>query len=421
MTFNLWRMMISLPVGDANFDGAREVVSILRRAGHEAWIVGGAVRDMIFGAIPPDYDIATSALPEQIIKLFKKTVLVGVQFGVIRVRLKGFEYEVATFRTDVGYSDGRRPDAVRFTNLFEDVQRRDFSINGLALDPETGEIIDHVGGQQDLNAGVIRAIGDPNQRFSEDHLRPLRAVRFATKTGFQIEKSTLEAIKKHAQSISTVSNERIAEELCKMCLAPNVGLGIRLLVETGLFSQIFPELSPELAANVLAKALDNLPKSGDENRWIVALAVILWPLGPNQAAEVLKRLRYSNKVIDEIRATMELGTAIDAAFPKDDAAAKKIVRQSQISQALDALTAIKTAQGLSLDTVDYFSTLASSWTKSDLFFERLVTGQDALNQGIPPGPKVATALAAVEDAQLNGQVTTKEQALEILKRFATPK
>ena len=118
---------------------------------------------------------------------------------------------------------------------------------------------------------------------------------------------------------------------------------------------------------------------------------------------------------------MELGTAIDAAFPKDDAAAKKIVRQSQISQALDALTAIKTAQGLSLDTVDYFSTLASSWTKSDLFFERLVTGQDALNQGIPPGPKVATALAAVEDAQLNGQVTTKEQALEILKRFATPK
>ena len=282
--------MISLPVGDANFDGAREVVSILRRAGHEAWIVGGAVRDMISGAIPPDYDIATSALPEQIIKLFKKTVLVGVQFGVIRVRLKGFEYEVATFRTDVGYSDGRRPDAVRFTNLFEDVQRRDFSINGLALDPETGEIIDHVGGQQDLKAGVIRAIGDPNQRFSEDHLRPLRAVRFATKTGFQIEKSTLEAIKKHAQSISTVSNERIAEELCKMCLAPNVGLGIRLLVETGLFSQIFPELSPELAANVLAKALDNLPKSGDENRWIVALAVILWPLGPNQAAEVLKRL-----------------------------------------------------------------------------------------------------------------------------------
>ena len=178
--------MISLPVGDANFDGAREVVSILRRAGHEAWIVGGAVRDMISGAIPPDYDIATSALPEQIIKLFKKTVLVGVQFGVIRVRLKGFEYEVATFRTDVGYSDGRRPDAVRFTNLFEDVQRRDFSINGLALDPETGEIIDHVGGQQDLKAGVIRAIGDPNQRFSEDHLRPLRAVRFATKTGFQI-------------------------------------------------------------------------------------------------------------------------------------------------------------------------------------------------------------------------------------------
>ncbi|MEP0842429.1 MAG: CCA tRNA nucleotidyltransferase, partial [Phycisphaerae bacterium] len=195
---------------------AGRIVRALKDAGHQALWAGGCVRDMLLGREPSDIDIATSATPEQIMALFKPTRKVGVQFGVVLVRKAGHWFEVATFRRDVNYADGRRPEQVVFTDAREDALRRDFTINGLFYDPITGQVIDYVGGQEDLRAGLVRAIGDPAQRFAEDHLRLLRAARFAARLGFQIEASTAEAVRAHAADLVRISPERIREELEKM-------------------------------------------------------------------------------------------------------------------------------------------------------------------------------------------------------------
>lgn len=198
-------------------DLARKICDTLRREGHQALLVGGCVRDLVLGRVPADYDVATDATPEQVLTLFPDSIAVGAQFGVILVLEDENKVEVATFRSDVGYSDGRHPDRVVYARTpEEDVQRRDFTINGLLMRPETGEVLDFVGGQADIRAGVIRAIGEPERRLAEDKLRMMRAVRFAARFAYTIEPATFQAIRRHAPEITQVSNERIREECTKL-------------------------------------------------------------------------------------------------------------------------------------------------------------------------------------------------------------
>ena len=229
------------------------VLNRLKSAGHEAYLVGGCVRDLIRGVLPEDYDIATSAAPEAVRALFPHTVPVGMSFGVVLVIEGGRKYEVATFRRDEGYVDGRRPTSVSPAKAEEDVLRRDFTINGLLLDHETGQLLDYVGGRADIARGLVRTIGDPEQRFAEDHLRMLRALRFAAYLGYQIDPATLAAIKLRAVAIRRISAERIREELTKMITRSGARRGLELLAATGLLGEILPEV--ERLAGVQQPAL----------------------------------------------------------------------------------------------------------------------------------------------------------------------
>jgi tRNA nucleotidyltransferase/poly(A) polymerase len=367
------------------------------------------------GATPPDWDVATSARPEAVQALFRRTVPVGVQFGVVRVLLKDFEYEVATLRADLGYSDGRRPDGVRFTDLREDVLRRDFTINGLALDPMTGEVTDLVGGVADLAAGILRAIGDADARFAEDRLRPLRAVRFAARTGFAIEEATYDAMRRAAADVAAVSVERISEELKKTLLSPRPGLGWRLLADTGMLAAVLPECGEAGPADPVAAALDAAVGIGDpDTLWAIAL----WPLGADRAGKVLRRLRQSNRSIRDAADTVRLGLAAATIDDRDVVRAKRILREPRARAGLDALAAWRKAQGLDDAPVRAARDRLAGWTDADLHPPRLATGDDALAAGIPSGPRVADALTALEDAQLGGDVTDADAARAFLQSMA---
>jgi poly(A) polymerase len=226
---------------------AERIVRSLRDAGHQAYLVGGCVRDLVLGVEPTDYDVATDATPDEVMRIFPETYAVGAQFGVVLVPLRddaNRTVEVATFRSDIGYSDGRHPDQVCFSqSAREDVERRDFTINGLLLDPVKNEVLDFVGGRKDLDAGIIRAIGDPALRFSEDKLRMLRAVRFAARFGYTIEPPTFAAIQKLAVGISQVSRERVRDELTKMLTEGRARQAFMLLDQTGLLREVLPEIS----------------------------------------------------------------------------------------------------------------------------------------------------------------------------------
>src|SRR5580658_3430815 len=223
---------------------ALHICEKLFEAGHQAYLVGGCVRDLELGREPADYDVATDALPERVVSLFPGSLTIGAKFGVILVHEGDADVEVATFRSDVGYSDGRHPDRVIFSRTAEeDVRRRDFTINGLLLDPRTNDVLDFVGGREDLRAGLVRAIGDPDRRFGEDKLRMLRAVRFAARFGFQIEPATFAAIRELAPQITQVSPERIREELTKLLTEGAARRGFELLDETGLLAVVLPDVA----------------------------------------------------------------------------------------------------------------------------------------------------------------------------------
>jgi len=273
---------------------AEKVVAILREGGFEALMAGGCVRDLLLGRSPKDYDVATNATPDQVVAAFHRTEKVGAKFGVVIVRLRGCMIEVATFRSDGDYSDGRHPDSIRFASAQEDASRRDFTINGIFLDPVDGSVIDYVGGQADLRSGVVRAIGDPAARFAEDHLRMLRAVRFAAALGFDIEPVTLEAIRSQAASIRAISVERIQQELERILTSETRRRGWELLADTGLLAHVLPETpwSPAEEAEV-ARRLALLPEDADLT---LALAVVLRRFEPRAAGRICRRLRCSNEL-----------------------------------------------------------------------------------------------------------------------------
>src|ERR1043165_8657045 len=275
------------------------IINELREKGYEAYLVGGCVRDMVMGLEPADYDIATSARPEEIVKIFPRTEAIGAQFGVILVIYRGHPFEVATFRSDEAYVDGRRPTGVVFTDSKQDVLRRDFTINGLLYDPLDDHLIDYVGGQADIEAKIVRAIGDPFARFEEDKLRILRAIRFGARLGYTIEPKTWDAVRAMARKIHQVSKERIREEITRILTEGQAARGFRMLEESGLQAQIIPELQ---WTGHIEKSL-GLLKAGVPADF--AMAVLLHHTAAADVEGIVERLKFSRAEMHHIGVLVE--------------------------------------------------------------------------------------------------------------------
>lgn len=402
------------------------VVERLRRAGHEALWAGGCVRDELLGRTPADYDVATSARPDQVRAVFgnRHTLAVGAAFGVITVlgpRAAG-QVEVATFRSDAAYTDGRHPAGVTFTNAREDALRRDFTINGLFLDPLSGEVHDYVDGRADLTAGIVRAIGNAAMRFGEDHLRMLRAVRFAAVFGFAIEEQTQEAIVRMAHLVTTVSPERIAAELRAMVSRQGRRRAFELLAQTGLAREVLPEVAPadgaaagHAAWHDAARIIDAL----DEPELSSALAILTSRLPSETPRRIAARLRLSTR---EAKTACWLHEAV-AFVERPDAGDLDQRPWSQLQPWLTHDAAFLLADVLRARAAcGRGSAVAARWITAKLQVPReqldplpLLTGNDLLAAGVPAGRAVGQALATLRALQLDGLVRTRDAALEWVK------
>jgi poly(A) polymerase len=380
-------------------DYARFICRRLRLNGYEALLVGGCVRDLLLGHRPKDYDIATDASPDGVLRLFPEADRVGAHFGVVLVRDAQFQVEVATFRSDAQYSDGRRPDAVRFvSDPKQDAERRDFTINALFLDPETDLVLDFVGGRADLSARLIRAIGDPAARFEEDHLRLLRAVRFAARLRFDIEPRTFEAIQRMASLVRLVAAERIREEMTRILV--EAARGVQLLLQTGLLAQIVPEL-------VWTTELQTRFERAAHLNPIVAWAALLLDLGPSAAADVANRLRFSVRDRDALAGLVRSRSAMREIEQMPVASRKRLMRNPQFA---DYLTLHQLCGDHEPELPVY--------TDAELHPPPLLTGLDLIELGYPQGPLYSRILSAVEDAQLEGLLDSREDAVRwIRERF----
>lgn len=418
---------------------ASQVVAALRAAGHSAYLVGGCVRDRLLGKPAEDRDVATSATPDEVLRLFPDARLVGAHFGVVLVG----EVEVATYRTDFAYRDGRRPDAVRFeSDPAQDARRRDFTINGLFLDPFTGEVLDFVGGQEDLRAGRIRAIGDPAARFAEDHLRMLRAVRFAARLGFEIEPATFAAIQAHAPSIRTVSAERVREELTRILTEGGARCGFELLMDTGLLEQVLPEVAafrgveqpPEFhpEGDVWTHVLIML---GLMRRPTATLAwgVLLHDAGkPDTFArldrirfhghvergvaitrDICARLRFSHDDTGQVVALVANHMRFADAHRMKESTLKRFLRLPRFEEHLELHRLDCLASHGRLDNYELVKRRFLETPPEEVRPPRLLTGSDLIALGWTPGPEFSRVLEQVEDAQLEGRVRSKEDALRL--------
>ena len=433
---------------------ARRVIRTLREAGHEALLAGGCVRDLLLKREPKDYDVATSALPDQVEALFERTVAVGKAFGVIKVlddKLDGFDIEVATFRHDGPYLDGRHPSSVQFTTAAEDAARRDFTINALFLDPDSGAVLDHVGGLADLDARVIRAVGDPRVRFKEDKLRLLRAVRFAAGLNFDIDDATLEAVRDMAAEIKVVSAERMQAELTTLLTARGQSRGFKLMLETELLDAILPEISvmvgveqpPEFhpegdvwTHTMLALDLMDYPVT-----ITLALGVLLHDvakpptfddstdrirfnghdkLGAEMAGDILHRLKFPNDVIERVQSLIEDHLKFINVPKMKTATLKRFVRKPHFDEDLELHRIDCLAGPGTLETYKYVrGKLAEFQREPEKLKPKLpIDGNDLKELGLPPGPQYKELLAAVEDEILEGRIETREQALAFVKQQA---
>lgn len=472
---------------------AEEIIRNLRAQGHQAHLAGGCVRDLLLHREPADYDVATDATPQQVMQIFPQTLAVGEQFGVVLVPFKaattkdtkehegdrsarthtfeeqviagamdgsgGQRYlflppslrksvEVATFRSDLGYSDGRHPDEVRFTkDPREDVERRDFTINGMMLDPATGEILDFVGGRADLDAGIIRAIGDPERRFTEDKLRMLRAVRFAARFDYEIEPATLSAIQKLAGKIHQVSAERVREELTKMLTEGHARRAFLLLDATGLLPEVLPEIAamkgveqppqyhPEGDVFVhTLLLLDKLPAGASKTlAWGTLLHDVGKPptfrvapdrirfdghvdVGVKMAAEILRRLRFSNDDTDQILALIDHHMRFGQVQQMNQSTLKKFLRLPAFDEHLELHRIDSLSSHGQLGAYEYARQQLQSTPAEAIRPAPLITGQDLIEAGYAPGPRFKEILGAVEDAQLDGRLGSREAAMEYVRR-----
>jgi poly(A) polymerase len=433
---------------------ANSICDTLQQNGYQAYLVGGCVRDLLLGRRPADYDVATNALPEQVMRLFPESLKVGAEFGVVLVIRNGNKVEVATFRRDIGYSDGRHPDEVVFTTtISEDVSRRDFTINGLAMRHNTGEVLDFVGGRGDLKAGIVRAIGDPEQRFTEDKLRMLRAVRFAARFGYNIEPKTFAAIRQHAPEINSVSAERIHEELSKLLTEGAARRGFELLDETGLLQQVLPEISalkgvaqppeyhPEGDVWIHTRMmLESLPSNASKTlAWGVLLHDVGKPatfrpanvtgdrirfdghvdVGVQITEEIGKRLKFSNEEVEQIEALVANHMKFKDVAQMRKSTLKRFVRQPHFDEHLELHRLDCLASHGNLEVYDAVRNFLKETPLEQAKPRRLLTGDDLSEMGYAPGPEYKAILGALEDAQLEGVLSTKAEA-EVFVRTNYP-
>jgi poly(A) polymerase len=391
---------------------ATKIVNTLRERGHVALLAGGCVRDELLGIEPADYDVATDATPEQIGRIFKRTKAVGAQFGVMLVRLKGVEVEVATFRADGAYHDGRRPEQVTFTTAEVDARRRDFTVNGMFFDPVADEIVDYVGGREDLAAKVIRCIGDPDARFAEDHLRMLRAVRFAARLGFAIESGTSAAIERLAPAIAKISAERIRMELEQILAHPNRAEGWRLITSLGLANHLIAGVawSPAAAQHVgrVLTAFSGIVS------FELAFAALLQPRSSQAINDACRALRCS---VAGMRATGYLVTTSARMLSNDDwslADIKTLMASGYGDDALNLASALRIADECDTSPIDALRARITRIHPDDYAPPPLVTGDDLVALNLPPGPRFREILDELYRQQLNETLTTRDAAMECL-------
>ena len=396
---------------------ALEVVSALRAAGFEALWAGGCVRDLLLDTIPKDYDVATSAEPDQVRKVFGRgrTLAIGASFGVITVlgtRQQG-QIEVATFRRDAEYSDGRHPDSVSYSTAREDASRRDFTINGLFYDPIAEQVIDYVGGQADLQAKIVRAIGNPNDRFSEDKLRLLRAVRFSATLDFSLEPATKSAIQRQAAGLQIVSAERIAAELRRMLVHPNRRVAMELLQETELLPTILPEWDDAASVETTWQVLAAL----QEPTVSACLATLFWPDGTADAIQqVCRRLTFSNEErVGAVWIHQHLPIVLDA-HQRPWPEVQRVLIAPRIRELMTVASAVVSIAGRDPAGLT-FSRDKLALPPEQLNPAPLLTGDDLNSAGLPPGPKYKHVLSAVRDAQLLEQITCTEEAFALAKEI----
>jgi len=425
-------------------DAAVRIGTTLINAGFESYFAGGCVRDRLLGRTPDDYDIATSARPDDVARLFRSMHSVGESFGVMLVRLKGIITQVATFRTDGVYSDGRHPDQITFSDAEHDAQRRDFTINALFEHPVTGEIIDFVSGQADLHAGVVRAVGDPRARLREDNLRMLRAVRFAARFGFTIEEATAEAIQESAAALRGVSRERIGQEVRRMCMDANRAVAAWEMQYLGLDEPVLLEARrtvaptrmgrlPECAhfsTSLAAWLLDRhehdaeLDAMGFAGGGIGARMHLGEPAGQRKGAsreELLavarqwaKCLVLSNAETSDLTSTLEMYLALRHVWDHAGVAQqKRMASKPQFDQALLILQAVDRQRFI--DIRRHTQHLA----QTDLQPVPLISGDDLKELGLSPGPVFRKVLEAVYDAQLEGTVHDRQEALRLARFVAS--
>ncbi len=392
---------------------AAEVVRILQASGFEAYFAGGCVRDQIMGNTPEDYDIATSARPEQVMKLFPRSMHVGAAFGVVMVRHGNRPMEVATFRTDGVYSDGRRPDTVHFTTAEHDAQRRDFTCNGLFLDPTSEKLIDYVGGQADIRAGILRAIGEPAHRFREDHLRMMRAIRFAARLSFSIEPATWAAIVTHAGKLSEISRERIGLELRKMLIALQRHSAVRMLASSGLLQTFWPQSGTINKTDTRLPRLAALPEKASFPLALAAMVLDLIGGHKHDAAALgrqTKALR-TNLVLssEETQWTQWLLTNLPkiAQWRTLRLASFKRLLAHTWSADLLALYATEQQEDELRGLTEYITELK----KKPLAPDRFVNGSDLIAMGVKPGPRFKRWLEELYDRQLEDNFTDRSSAL----------
>lgn len=432
---------------DSNKDAALAVVNKLKDHGYQAYFAGGCVRDMVLNRTPQDYDVATDALPEEIERLFRKTVLVGKQFGVVKVVLGDNIIEVTTFRNEGEYKDGRRPSSVTFSKTpEEDVKRRDFTVNGLMYDTTNGSILDFVGGVSDIKNKIIRTIGNPEERFIEDGLRLIRAVRFSAKLRFQIDGNTFDAIKKLAGHIRKVSMERIQDEFRKILIDQNRVEGIKLLDATGLLKEILPELEemkgveqpPEYhpEGDVWTHTLLTLEKL-DSFEFDVSLGALLHDvgkpralvvragkmtyyrheyIGEKMAEDICKRFRVSNKETEVIKYIVKNHLKFKDVLNMRISTLKRFLQEEhfeKLRKVAEADTLASTKDSKFFDFIDEF---IKKSTEEELRPDPLVRGKDLLRLGLKAGPQFSKILRDVYDKQLENAIKSKEEAISYIKR-----
>ena len=391
-----------------NRQTAIKVIKTLHRNGFQALMAGGCVRDMLLGRRAKDYDVATEAQPRDVIKLFKRTLKIGAKFGVVIVLIDGKQVEVATFRTETGYADGRHPGSVEVSNAAEDASRRDFTINGMFYDPLQKEVIDYVDGQADLKARIVRTIGKPSERFGEDYLRMLRAVRFSTQLGFEIEPATWRAIRRNAPSIAKISGERIAMELEGILAAPNRGAGASMLIESGLAETIFPAL-PRAQAQSAVAIMRQLRKKVD---FALALAGFFARAETDlaiQSCGILKLSRNQNKHIKFLIANR--GRLLDGEMSL--AQLKKILAEPYFWDLYELQRAIQKAgsdDDKSIAPLMRLRRRIKALGDVELQPQPLLNGHDLIRLGAAPGPALGQLAEEMYIAQLEGTLRTVDQA-----------